>query len=435
MSVFTNRARRVAALAAGAGAALALVPAAASAAPPTRDQLADHLRFLTDQRILAMRNDFEIKREGRVGNQNPVTPGEMVDSRVVDVTDPVGFLTRDGRRKINVAEPGFSSLVGVKIAIEWSAHDSTGRTLRREQATPFAGTTLPFSAFMFEPRLVRQGLNPAASTRARNIRARLMLTVDPPPVSVLVEPLGGQIDRLDLPIDLEGASQQQINELKTVDVGPVTKTFDLNVPVPVEALPVPNLLLAFRHTDYDIRHNGKPGFLLAVLPAGTGIADGDLGALQDSVNDVRAKANSLVSLAGFLGESLVSAIRPVKEQIDRYRDAARFGVRVVTASEIKNLNSLTMIQNGRLTNDIEAEDEISALMTLGLPGTGWRLYADRGFKGVSLDVVAGSRFLTEAPNLHSTSPAGTSRRTKVRKSWGDSFSSLDLANAVNTFGS
>jgi hypothetical protein len=435
MSVITSRARRLAVTAAAAGAALALVPAAASAAPPTPDQLADHLRFLTDQRILAMRNDFEAQREGRPANQSPVTPGEMVDTRVVDVTDPAGFLTQNGRRKINVAQSGLSSLVGVKIEVDWTARDSSNNELASQKATRFGPATLPFSAFKFEPRLIRQGLNPAASTRDRTLRARLKLTVDPPPVATLVEPLEGRVDRLDLPIDLEGATAQQIAELKKVDVGPVSKTFDLSLPVPVEALPVPNLLLAFRHTDYKVKHKGDSGFLLVVLPAGTGIAENDLAALQNTVNDVRSKANSLVGLAGFLGENLVGALGPVTEQISRYRDAARFGIRIVTTSEIRNLNSLTMIQNGRFTNDIEAEDEISALMTFGLPGTGWRLYADRGFKGSSLDIVAGSRFLTEARNLHTSVPAGTTRPTKNRKSWGDSFSSLELSSPVASFGS
>jgi hypothetical protein len=66
------------------------------------------------------------------------------------------------------------------------------------------------------------------------------------------------------------------------------------------------------------------------------------------------------------------------------------------------------------------------MMTLGLPGSGWRLFADRNFKGSHLDIVPGTRFLTEAPALHNSAPAGTTNRSKQRKSWGDSFSSLDL---------
>lgn len=435
MSIITTPIRRMVTVAAAAAATVAIAPGVASAAPPTAEQLTDHLRFLAGQRLEAMRPDFEARRDGRAVNGSSLAPGDVTDVRVVDLTDPAGFLTKKGRRKINVADSGLSSLVGLDISMSWVAQDDGGRTLPRTKATSFGATTLPFTAFKFEPRLISDSVDPSRFALNRNIRARLQLTVDLPPVSALVEPLGGDIDRLDLPIDLTGASQEQIAELKKVDVGPVSRTVELNLPVPVEALPVPNVLLAFRHTDYSLKVNGKPGFLLVMAPGLAGApvdANEALQKVQDSVNDLRQKANSLVGLAGFLGENLVDAVRPIKQQIDLYRDKARFGVRVVAASSQGNLNRLTMIQNNAFTNDIEAEDEISALMTLGLPGSGWRLYADRGFKGVSLDIEAGSRFFTEAPNLHSSSPAGTTRRTKVRKSWGDSFSSLELARPVSS---
>lgn len=398
-----------------------------AAAPPTPAQLSEHVRFLTENRILAMVGDFQPRRDGRANSQTPLPPGRTTNVNVVDVTDPSGFLLEKGRRKINMADTGLSSLVGVDITINWTAHDAAGQLLTREDATPFGGTTLPSLAYMFKPRLVRQGVT--RPPVERTIRARLKLTVDPPPVSVLADAVGGEIDRLDLPIDLTEASAQQKEELKKVDVGPVTKNVDLILDVPVEALPVPNLLLAFRHTNYALSHKGDPGFLLVMVPAGSGLPvdpNQALAAVQDSVNGLRQKAQSLVGLAGFLGENLVSAIGPVKAQLDSYRDKARFGVRVVVASSQSNLNNLTMIQNGRFTNDVEAEDEISALMTLGLPGSGWRLFADRNFKGSHLDIVAGSRFLTEAPALHNSAPVGTTNRSKQRKSWGDSFSSLDL---------
>lgn len=61
--------------------------------------------------------------------------------------------------------------------------------------------------------------------------------------------------------------------------------------------------------------------------------------------------------------------------------SANPNVVVVMAESIPNLNDYTLVQNDWITNDMEAEDELSSMLVIGNSGARIECYNARDFKG------------------------------------------------------
>jgi hypothetical protein len=412
-------------LAAAAGAPAA-APAPAQAAVTGPEVLEQQLEELVRQRLGGLESHFQILRQAT----GDVKPGDTVGVEIVDKVDRGAgqAVLQSERKKVNLARQGFSSLAGVEIqSPRWSARVSAGdlaRGLSSAQAAVVGSLTGPASSFLLAPPVVQQGAGSPPLTRF--VRLTFTPRVDLPAVRDLVKPLDGRLDLLDTDIELDGATQQQIDQLLAVDPDPVqVDNLHVDLPVPVLPLPVPNLLVACENGANANRlkiscQRGKGDWTMVVAPAGIGISS-TAESVQASLDRVRLAADKLRRLAGLVFEDLAAATAPINRAINAVPRA-----KVFLFTEHENLNDLTVIQRGRFENDTEAEDTISAMMLFGLPGSRWRAFENQDFRGDHLDIVVPSgKFVVEAPELHVNAPAGTTNRSDVkRKSWGNLFSSL-----------
>ncbi len=141
-----------------------------------------------------------------------------------------------------------------------------------------------------------------------------------------------------------------------------------------------------------------------MLPARSplGVAANLVNALS-GVGDALRKLGSLLKLLPLGPISLGDAI-----------DANAAHTHVAVQDEIGNLNDWTLIQRSWYENDTEAEDEISSLILVGVPGTSVRLYNARNFgegEGV-LQVTTGDEgyvLLRDLNHPLDTEPAGRSQ--------------------------
>jgi hypothetical protein len=230
----TRTARRLLAGALVASAAAAAAAPTGASAATSAPELTTQIETLVGERLNLLQDDF-VPVNPNPGN---VAPGKLVEAQIRDTVDPSGFLTQKNRRKINLADTGSASLVGLDISVKWTAHNENGNPLSPNRANAFGPTTLPFASFKFAPEIIQKGL--PENILQRKLRATLQITADPPPVSKLVEPLEGQLDRLDVPIDLQGATQADIDLLKRVDVEAVERSIVVDIVIPVLPLPVPS---------------------------------------------------------------------------------------------------------------------------------------------------------------------------------------------------
>lgn len=413
----------------------AAAPASAPAQAPVTGQevLKQQLEELVRTRLNGLEQHFKIVREGGL----KVNPGDTVRVELVDTVDRGAGqnVLASQRKKINVARQGLSSRAGVEIkAPAWSARVSPGDradALKGSQGKVLGSLTAPSTSFLFAPPVIQLKKGVRGTPLERFVRLTFTPRVDLPPVRQLVAPLDGRIDLLDVDTNLEGATAQEIEQLKDVDPDPV-EVPDLHVDIPVPLLPlaVPNLLVACENganaNPQKIScQRGKGDWTMVVAPANSGL-DKNAESVQKGLSDVRLAADKLRGLAGLFFRDLAAATAPINRAIN-----ATPHVKVFLFTEHGNLNDLTTIQRQIYKNDKEAEDTISAMMLFGMPESRWRAFEDQDFRGDRIDIVVPrGKFLAEAPELHVQAPAGTSDRSNPqRKSWGNLFSSLRRLSA------
>jgi hypothetical protein len=200
-----------------------------------------------------------------------------------------------------------------------------------------------------------------------------------------------------------------------LDFGPVTFA--------VEPLRVPTILALFVNRNFQNFADDTEGAVLVVVPEASPLLA--LQPLDEAIRGVGTALQSLGSLLSLspLGAAAASIATPISTATNHL---------LAVQDDISNLNDWTLIQREWYENDTEAEDEISSLILVGVPGTTVRLYNARNMgdnEGV-LEVKTGPEGYVLIRNLDAatpgTEPAG--RATPVVPSpWNsfrDTFSSL-----------
>ncbi len=134
------------------------------------------------------------------------------------------------------------------------------------------------------------------------------------------------------------------------------------IPVDVPAIAIPTVVAFFRHSHFAARSGDSPGFVLIVVPNGSPL--GNASQVTSVLTTLRNQLNNLTSVASF-----ASLLLGVGELINAISAQPHVTFRKADSNDsIRNLNDITMIQNGMFTNDIEAEDEISSMIVVGPNG-------------------------------------------------------------------
>lgn len=164
--------------------------------------------------------------------------------------------------------------------------------------------------------------------------------------------------------------------------------------VPVPAVPVPTVAAFFVDADFT-------NAALVVVPSDSPIADVNTLRSQLGVLDAALQTLNTVGAGGF---PLPLGLGGVVAEVGRVVGITNLQFR--KASEIGNLNDITLIQRGIFENDTEAEDELSSMILIGAPGERITCYNARDFnhgEGV-MALTVGPELFATILNLTSTSP-------------------------------
>ena len=177
---------------------------------------------------------------------------------------------------------------------------------------------------------------------------------------------------------------------ETITVGPINLP---DIPVTIPVLLVPTIMAFFRHKNFQAAEGNKPGFALITVPLNSAIGqlqgasdlvgnngkltllESQLATLVKSLNSVSSQVQALAALAGNLAVFL-TGLRRLKSVLANSQMA--IGLCPKGASD--NLNTITLIERGLFRNDIEGENEISSVITLGVTGQAIRCYNKRHFE-------------------------------------------------------
>lgn len=223
-----------------------------------------------------------------------------------------------------------------------------------------------------------------------------------------------------------------------ITVGPLALP-DVEVQLPT--LLVPRLLALFRHRNFALTENNKEGFALLVLPTTAPSAMQN----PQSASDITGRLTGLITILQPILQRLNGLTATLPSFVDNATALTGFltglqaltgalgnfpGIAVEIADAIPNLNTLTLIQRGFFRNDIEAEDEISALIFLGLAGS-VELFNKRQFDNDrgALRITLGSNGCAVVPNLHKATPIATIGNATIRV-----LAPPKVALEENTFG-
>jgi hypothetical protein len=223
-----------------------------------------------------------------------------------------------------------------------------------------------------------------------------------------------------------------------VTVGPFTLP-DVEAALP--NLLVPRLLALFRHRNFETSENNKPGFALLVLPT----TSPDSMQEAERPEDIVERLRTLIALVQPILQRLNALTAALPSTVNRATALAGFlaglqaltralgkfpGFAVEIDNAIPNLNALTLIQRGFFQNDIEAENEISSLIAVGVGGS-IEFFNKRDFDKArgAFRISFGSNCCAVIPNLHKASPVSTVGNATVRV-----LAPPKVALAENTFG-
>jgi hypothetical protein len=294
--------------------------------------------------------------------------------------DPVGAVTAlSGDLPVPVELP-------VSVEIEWSVRETAqpdSATISEEAVSIENGLTSPELSLLFTPQLKEPGAV-AAERIPRPIPAFVHAAVTLSTRDVLAE--GGA--------DLDTSSRR-------VDLPPV--------PVVIPVLPLPTVLILFRHPNFALRLGDQDGAALVVLPHGFPL--GALQDLQDILETIRSLTPSAGSLAPHLSRLLVG--------LRRLEAALALQPHILTVAApaaatdapaprgafgLPQLNKLTVIQNSPVVNDIEVSREMSSMIFLGPAGSKVECFTEFNFGGGKLEAETDAGGIVLIRDLHFTAP-------------------------------
>ena len=283
----------------------------------------------------------------------------------------------------------FQTPIGTAVPVSfewrWSVTDAAGTTLSAAQGDFLSpqGLTVPQTSFLLRPPVRKLELKDYSLTT----------------------------------YEVQGGVKLQAGAIDTgwLDFRPI--------PFLIEPLQVPTVLALFVNRNFQTLADDTWGATLVVVPEGSPLLAFDT--LFTMLNGVGTALQSLGSLLSItpLGAAAAGIVGPIAAESHRV---------LAVQDDIANLNDWTLIQREWYENDTEAEDEISSLILVGVPGTTVRLYNARNFgqnEGV-LEVKTGPEGYVLIRNLDAptpvTEPAGKAVPV-VPSPWNsfrDTFSSL-----------
>ncbi len=209
------------------------------------------------------------------------------------------------------------------------------------------------------------------------------------------------------------------------------------------ALAIPKILALFRHPDFKPSadagtfKNGE-GFVLVIVPESSVLDEKTIKTANGLANHpvLQNLESTLKTLSVF--SHLLPAGATLRELITVVRSQNNF--KIMKRDAISNMNDIEMIKG--TFNDIEAEDETSALIFLGPPGKKFIGYQDRSFKGGQMQVTIGDELGVIVRSFYRTSGPADRRaprsepegRVEILKSFGkdntpgDRLSSMKFPN-------
>lgn len=208
--------------------------------------------------------------------------------------------------------------VSVKFDVSWRALDERGSELPSSEWSAPGGLEGPKIAIAFAPEIIELTSSVVApSPTIRKLRATVKLTVaGVPPVE------------RDLP----------------------------DVPVPVLPLPIPKVVAAFLHTNFQPRSGDDDGGVFVMVPSDSPLKNA--AQLNSTLSSLQTAVGNLAAFAKFAGfllglNDLLNAV------------AAQPYFAMAATNVIEDLNDITIIQNSWYENDIELEDELSSMIFIG----------------------------------------------------------------------
>lgn len=302
--------------------------------------------------------------------------------RVVDLFAPG---TKGGLGQISATlQTPIGTAVPVSFSYRWTVKDTAGATLASGNAfvSP-EGVTVPQTSFMLKP-----------------------------PVRKLEDP-----DLTPIEYRIQGSVRLQAG---AIDTGWIDFPA---LPFLVEPLRVPTVLALFVNRNFQDYADDTEGAVLVMVPEDSALrAVGAVTGTLNTVGNALRAVGSLLSLLP-LGGAMSSITNPISNATHAH---------LAVQDDIANLNDWTLVQRDWYENDTEAEDEISSLILVGVPGTRVRLYNARNFgagEGV-LEVTTGPEgyvlIRDLGPASPTTEPAGRAAVVNP-SSWNtfrDTFSSV-----------
>ena len=253
--------------------------------------------------------------------------------------------------------------VPVQLSVKWDVLDERDNVVIEGSGTFFAptGTSAPEASFVFAPQVVELTTDMSVPVVHRFVRATVTLTA-----------------------------------------GPTSYPFTLpKIPVDIPAIPVPTLAVFFLHTNFAPRSGDDDGAALIVVPNNSPLRS--LAQLTPILQTLQNTVSSLSAIGGFasflLGLDQLTGALPGQPHVEfRVADSA---------NQISNLNDITLIQRGIFENDTEAEDELSSMILVGIPGKKISCFNDRDEDDDQgeFTLTTGVEMCALVRSLHSPNPA------------------------------
>jgi hypothetical protein len=169
---------------------------------------------------------------------------------------------------------------------------------------------------------------------------------------------------------------------QTVTIAPPTDSLvsQLRLPVTVLDLGIPRVAAMFRHGGFAAQSGGDSGFVFVMVPGGYPFQAFDqLAPLLTQIQTTLGTLNSFVHIAGFL-MGLDNLLAAVPAQPD---------IQFRAADKVDDLEDI-VFQEGGITDaffDYDADDEISSIIFLGIPGSEFDLFGDSGCQAGHHEIV------------------------------------------------
>jgi hypothetical protein len=276
--------------------------------------------------------------------------------------------------------------VPIHLSVVWEVLDADAATVLAEGSSTFTapmGTTSPEVAFLFAPQTIELTNTLSIPVTRRFIRATVTLTA-----------------------------------------GSTTHSFALpNIPVDVPAIPIPTVIVFFRHINFAAVSGDDDGAAFIVVPHNSPLKSA--AELQDTLNTLESTLSSLRSVA-----ELAAFLLGLSELTSALSAQPHVQFRVTNASNnFDNFNSVTLISG--FLNDIEAEDEMSSLIFIGPTRRQVRCFRDRNRQGSRFLLTIGSALHVIVRSLHSKSPISEPDPALIevsatQRSFGNELSSLSF---------